>query len=259
MAYRWTRKPPFGTTINRGHPLARGLSASLVFTEGGGLRAWDSRGVSWTLTGDSGSPSWVGGIEGGLSLSFTPASNHRVSAPSALLGVSSTAWSVAWSSKGDNVDYASAFGTQGGSIIYQRPASNLFEFYPGGGTVSVSGQTRWRSYCVTCDGSATTVYADGALMGSTGTTALVWSGAYVGYAPAGTTFSGLIGRCAIWGRVLTAAEARAVTLSPFAVYNPGRAFAAFDAPAAAAGIPIPLAGNGGGLICFPDHRRGLVG
>ncbi len=63
-------KPPYGTQLNRAHPLARGLVGCWLFNEGAGLKASDSSGMGnhgtlTNFTSPSISSGWVGGSSGG--------------------------------------------------------------------------------------------------------------------------------------------------------------------------------------------------
>lgn len=65
--FHWTTKPPLGSQLDRGHPLAAGLASYLLLNEGGGgPRDLANPGGGWTVTG---APPWVSGRPGpGLKL-----------------------------------------------------------------------------------------------------------------------------------------------------------------------------------------------
>ncbi len=71
---RWIQKPPLGTPINWGHPLAQGLVGCWLMNEGGGLYAFDSSGRNnkGALTN---LPLWYPG-KSGTALSFDGSYDH---------------------------------------------------------------------------------------------------------------------------------------------------------------------------------------
>ncbi len=71
---RWSFKPPVGTQINFGHPLANGLSAAYVLNEGGGP-VYEAAGRG-ALGAIAGSPTWNFGSLGQQIGSFTTGSGY---------------------------------------------------------------------------------------------------------------------------------------------------------------------------------------
>lgn len=245
MGYRYTRKPSVNIPAG-GHSLRDGLVAALLFNEQGGGFAFDSRGQRWTLTGTTGAPAWTPGPDG-YALAFTAANAHRVSAPAALPLMSSTAWSIAWQARASNVSFACVLGTASGNIIYQRPSVNSLNFFPGNTTIgSVTGQTSWQSYCLSCTGTTVTAYVNGVSAGTATLSGFSWSAApNIGFVSAGTQFDGTMSRFAFWSRPLSAHEARQACLDPFAIYGRWTAPSAFDV---AAGGFIPAWAQGSSVV-----------
>lgn len=78
-------KPPYGSQLNRSHPLAKGLVGSYIFSEGGGLSVYNSTGnkrSAGVLTDFPAAP-WLTGPHG-RSLLFD-GSNDRITIPESSL------------------------------------------------------------------------------------------------------------------------------------------------------------------------------
>ena len=138
--YHWTQKPPAGSMLDRGHPLARGVTAYWLFNEGGGNQAFDiaGRAADSVFTDNPTThPAWAAGRRGAA---FRADGFHTyadiVDRPAVRL---TTAWTLeAWvrlPATGQTNCYAIAKNDTGGTnqwaIIYGFVA-NTYEFFAAG-------------------------------------------------------------------------------------------------------------------------------
>jgi hypothetical protein len=171
-------KPPFGTPLNKDHPLAQGLVASYLFNENSGRTVYDSSGNENRGTmfgfgaGDTPTSGWVPGPHGGALAFPVPGASIPIMA---LRNYKIGAIVVHIAPRGA---FSGNTGTQkhilsGGvkEFYFSASSSKLVYVLPNGTSLILSDSGVWdsRSYCVAVvsDGQTLSMYVDALIQSST--------------------------------------------------------------------------------------------
>ena len=112
------QKPPLGSRIDTGHPLAQGLVACWLFNEGGGTLVRDITGNGNDATPDTGTPTWTPTTEG-IAVDLDSFGYFVVDASAALLGLCATeSFSLVAINQGGTPDGNSTFLGFNGSLAW---------------------------------------------------------------------------------------------------------------------------------------------
>jgi len=228
-------KPIRGTNLNLSQPLARGLFNAWLFNEGGGNVVYDcAEGRLGSLINNV---TWLP-AKGGVGLRFAGNDDYIQFATNeprcnAAAGFSCATRLMFWQlpgTAGANA-YGPAYQATGGNVwtLYGAPATNTLRAtirdaaaanYTSGslGTIVVG---RWFDVAIVFDGTGLRCYVDGrfitrvasgSVLGGTGLM-LRWG--------LGSTNSpeAVAEHCMFWGRALTDAEARRVTMDPYCMFR----------------------------------------
>lgn len=232
-------KPPYGTPLNRAHPLARGLVGCWLFNEGSGLIANDSSGMGnhGTLTNMSNTltSGWVGGPNGGA-LAFDGV-NDSVNCGNALNDVLSDEITIIGTTKPTTITGNGAFIFKGSDNFYTWLYTvNLTEWVVntsvGNGYVRVStsylSTTKYqtRAFVYSRTQLRWEQYQNGALLIPTasslkwGTITKTASSLQFGIYGASNPLTGFISDVMIWNRALSAQEIAYLYSFPYCMFDP---------------------------------------
>lgn len=247
-----------GLTLDRAHPLSRGLVMWLPMNEGAGERVNDISGNGNHGAWVGSTNSWAGGNVG-RGVNLTGASGGYISVPSSTsLQVSNAMTASIWCNRTTASVNGALFhkGTLGASygdwcLVYDGSYSTFPDFriaYPGSGLIVGSGTrsiNRWTHIAATFDKVSAKLYVDGALVHSLAySTAIAQTatplniGVYydVPYAHAGP-----LAHARLYNRCLDAREIAQLYADPMAgALAPSRAARYYTIPAAPA--PTPATG-----------------
>ena len=232
------RKPPAGTPVNPGHPLARGLVACWPYNDG------LSRVRDLTLNGYDGTPSnlvtQAAGNFGGPALSFVSTGGTYVNCGAAInAAIASAPCSfVVWAnprSLGLNQDlFRNDNGGATVGFLLRVNTGNVLQFYSLPSVTLTQGSTAlaagvWYQFAATFDGGANKVlvYVNGVQdgSGSAGQASLGNSpfsflhGAYFPDISVRESWGGLIDHGAVYNRVLSPADVAWLYREPFAFFQ----------------------------------------
>jgi concanavalin A-like lectin/glucanase superfamily protein len=232
---RWQQKPPRGTQLDRGHPLAQNMVLGLTFNERTGSQVYDAclGAVGNFVVGNSTVPVWVNSGKWGSALSFAGETNGYISIPnSAALAFSGPFTLSCWVyTTAVQADYCPMIDKEGGTSSYYLGINGNADVYFGQNAganeidIPMPSLNAWHHICGVFTGSGLILYYDGIVAGTGGnstapnvTTTALSIGTYV---PAGDdTFNGLIDAPMIWTRALTASEVMSVVANPWQLYAP---------------------------------------
>lgn len=239
------QSPPTGRPLNGGHPLSKGLVASYLLNEGGGLQARDSSGyplVTGTFTpGKLVGTTTYGVKQKGICVSFNGSTSYIPLGTQSQLNLDSTYTVCAWINTNtvaagtkQIVSDSNAAGTlyQWG-IEINRTAAKVTMIFNNtaieratGATTLVAGT--WYHVAGVLSGSSgawtLTIYLNGVVDG-TGTAATAsknaQSGAAIGRLGVGANhlFNGFIKDVKIYNRALSATEVRQIYQNSYQMFN----------------------------------------
>ncbi|HSV28837.1 MAG TPA: LamG-like jellyroll fold domain-containing protein, partial [Candidatus Omnitrophota bacterium] len=237
---RWPFKPPLGTPINWGHPVAAGLRAYVPMLDVPGEAAPMEVLRRVRLTATAAPPSWAHTQQGparrytyagatqradslsgyGIASPLTVAVRFQVTSSPGQRGICGVANSV------DS-------GTPSLLLAYGRTA-NKIDYYTGAyttGAIAV-GLNQWYTAVCAYDGAAWTFYINGHQDG-TRTTALGADRNLFGLGSGfGGTVEGEIAWAALWGRALSRQDAQELTANPYCLLaTPRRLWVVYESPA----------------------------
>lgn len=229
LAPRWTTRPPVGTPIDWGHPLAGGLALALVFAEGAGVPYNLVTGKAGSYTG-SPTPSWGSGPNGWrlacsgtgyVNTGFTPSASYTRA--TIFYSGNCTSSNMMFAGQGSannnfgilrNSDGNTYFAVENGSANYPYCSS-------------VSGE---QSLAMAWDGGATSIagYLNGvaqtltSMGGSTPSSHTAGSEWTVNYESAFGSYGAAGYDCVFgWiGRALSAVEVRSLHQNPWQLFLP---------------------------------------
>ena len=229
----WTPKlikPPLGTPIYKGHPLARGLEAYWLMNEGSGNTVYDLSGNGNTGT-FVGNTHFVPGIHG-PALDFDGSGDY-VSIPAAFSTVSGNVttlvlWAAidAWDSSGFVI-----FGTNTGTAVYWQMDGPNDDVYVQNTAILDCGISGFadgvsRQWALVSDGSAVHIYVDGILLGSAGAGTALSAGSknfclgdWIGGLGSAFEFNGQLDAALFYARGLSASEVADLYPMPFAMFE----------------------------------------
>ena len=237
----YTIKPPPGTQINWGHPLARGLVGCWLFNENGGLRAIDLAGNNHGILTNG--PLWVPG-RNGIALSFDGV-DDEVTFPSvptsAISNVTVSMWvnlaSVSLKGAFIKIGYPGT-GSNGngyavgvGNSDFDTTGNNLIGLFENERWINTGAPigTGWRHITMVIDDFGTPSFYIGAVSKGTfsgGDARAPSSNTYIGGYTSGTPdnrhFNGLIGEGWIWNRFLRPEEIQWLYTDPYAMFEQPR-------------------------------------
>ena len=238
-----TQKPPEGSQVNRGHPLARGLDAYWLMNEGGGRVLRDIAG-NYTGTGRSTSARGVGRYGRHTKFSNAPNDNYDTTYTKALNDFTVLAWfygdstCVATARILDKV-YTTGFwlGRNNTSTSNLWTAGCLQSSLPYGTQVTLS-DNQWHMFGQSRSGTQQTVIGDGQNLATAtvGSTALSPASLSIGgvISGGGTPLTGAISQVIVWSRALVASEYLSLYNNPYAMIAPPAATKFYSYAAAVA-------------------------
>jgi hypothetical protein len=216
------QKPPIGTKLNHGHPLAKRLAGCWLFNEMSGNKVFDYSGQNnhGTITGvaaETATSGWNAGPQGNV-MAFD-GSNDCVVLASTISAAYEMTY-IAWVRK-----LANTVSVMGASGTYKYIAHFFTDanLYCGNGS---SGQvywpfsgfdSTWRMIALTKRGSTLEMYYDSISQGTRSQAALT----DVAYLAFGQTnyFNGSISSIFIYNRALSAAEIAYLTAFPYCMFE----------------------------------------
>jgi len=252
----WTQKPPLGTQIIVGHPLARGLVGCWLFNEGGGLYAFDlsGRNNKGTLTNG---PLWYPGRTG-LSLSFDGADDY-VSIPDLTSYFSTEATLIMWIKLANNIPPVAEetgivyMGNSGFSSHYPYTDGIIYLDVFRNDRVTVGNvgvdKSRWHLLAITNKPGANNwkVYQNGIeIYNTTGEDTIMWTGGAGSIGRSLLSYhclKGLIDEVRIYNRALRPEEIQWLYTGPYAMFEQPRRGKWFYVAPPAGGLSIPVAMN----------------
>lgn len=243
---RWQTKPPIGSQIDSGHPLAQGLTGCWLFNEAGGSVLRDLAGkCNGAITGATWRYSTPGGV-----LSFdgsddvvtltVPPQTFTEGQVSLCMVVNPNSQSNAYMTNGTSNDsnkLAMLFGFQAGAF-------NIFnnEAYPTGvaADTQIAGDVgAWQQIVYASDGARVFGYKSGSKMIDVAANLNVNGGNLVtfcigGAAVASAPFGGLVSGFSVYNRALSPSEVRWLYEEPHAFVQPPVPYRRFVIPSAPA-------------------------
>lgn len=241
-------KPPMGSRLQRGDPLAHGLVAAYCLNEGSGLTAYDGTGRTTQNATLTNGPTW-GNALWGKCLTFD-GSNDYLSCPVAaakintgftlVLDVTATI-ATGGSTSQYPADYGDSDDIFGVTWTHANATYQGAFYMKGGGAypaakwgTAVAGERV--SIAATWDGSTMSAYKNGLLnaTASNSTFGSTSNGLYLGGAPtAGVYWPGNVHAALVYSRPLSAAQIRALAADPFRMFRRRR-------------VPVPVRPRSGG-------------
>lgn len=245
MGLNWT-KPPAGTGIDWGNPLAQGMALLLPFAEGSGPPGDVASGSAWSLAGATGTPSWAA-TPAGAGFSFVAANTQYLAGPRlSALGVLNTEWTVAWSG---------ALGSVSGTNVVidgSNDNNGLILHVDGGGLTIRNGgysfvglgytaDTAWHSYVLSYISGTASLWVDGAPYAPVSAGTIDWTANPARVGASATTptwaYGGTLGYFMAWRRALPAAQAVDACANPWQLFRSPRPLWTLTVPAVAAASP----------------------
>jgi hypothetical protein len=261
--FHYTNKPTRGATVDRSHPLSRGLITALLFNEGTGNTVYDATGSGGDVTGVA-SPTWAAGRDGHTgSISAQLGqyySNTTLPFPSSNLTIVTIARVTTTNNNSSIIGqpvadtqggtgYFNLYYTYGGTIYWRFGSSPDITYTP---PTSFFGT--WHHAAFTSSPTANGLYMDGVLktsggggsrtVGNPGFTLGSWSG-YL--------FGGQISQTLIYNRVLSAAEIAWLNEENYAFMTPPTVRRFYSLPS---GVVVPGSYQGG-LAISPQMQIGI--
>jgi hypothetical protein len=228
-------KPPFGTPLNREHPLAQGLAAMYLMNEGCGDLVHDSCGMNdgkmIAMAPMSPTSGWVPGPHG-VALAF-PGSNEYVQtsipAPSVLTFADGQDWTVIFGMAGlalngptglfaGKLSYGPYFGIGSDGTYFREgePYNSLYRWYftvPSAGLLQIAFTVSGSILTGGCNG----VWFSGQTPHHTYLNMERLAG--VAYIGGGGYFTGLVSSVSIYNRALSAEEIAYLYAFPWCMFN----------------------------------------
>lgn len=231
-------KPPYGSRVNLGHPLARGLVGCWVMNEGSGNKLHDSISSSAGLMNGSG---WAWkAAENGLVMDLGAAStNYALVAKTQSFDAQMANFSCAFTIKRvDDTNHARIFSKGGGAterldLFWNRDSSGnkfAFDYYDSGGTFREDSSVQQITtiepinVVITFNGTNTVFYFDGVKdsVSSNGVNIGATTGdLYIGVFNDASAhpFPGEIEYLWFWNRTLIDKEAYSINSNPYAMFE----------------------------------------
>lgn len=229
-------KPPLGTRLNRGHPLAKGLAACWVMNEGAGVLVSDSSGLTnlaltgatWSRNNGGIGTQIAGGTTNIGTSTFTNIPTATIFSLYTRVAVTSYTSLANIFSFGENVSVTGTVSSRTGDIRGVLQFNNVIYFF--GDNADWATSQSWdvsgalHDIAFTSDGTTLSFYYDGRLMQSTALPAIVPLLATETFLTLGTNHSsGTVGPNAqynhayIYNRALSASEIMQIYLTPYAM------------------------------------------
>lgn len=220
-------KPSFGSKVNPGLSISKGIVGAWLLNEGGGTTAYDSSGVvspkNMTLSG-SPLPTWSVGTYGST-IVFPPTGSNTIGSATLPTGlVLPLSYMVGIRPVVFNTStYYASFGSGSKEYLYTNGASGFA--YANGGSTIITGQVLVAPLqCVVVvtqasDGTGI-LYTNGSVgvSGATGTNAP--ASVNIGNVPGfSLSCNANIDFIIVWNRVLSSTEASILAANPFAPYQ----------------------------------------
>jgi hypothetical protein len=250
-------KPPFGTPIDFGNPLARGLTGAYALNEAGGTSVYDAtgRGNNGTFQG---TPTWGYGQFGPGVL--CDATNEAIRVPGSTINAAEGSVfvlaKVGWAST--STTFANITDTDTSRItlfktnetgkvqLYADGRQSDFTLIPFSANTWVAFGVSWNRsrnlLAVYQNGVALTAATNSGTWGSNATGTYAWYGNR--FATSYTNLNGTIALACSWDRTLSAAQHAAIAAAPFALFlnrdSPYFSNAVASSTSTSVGIPSTL-------------------
>jgi hypothetical protein len=247
------QKPPIGSRLNYGHPLARGLAGCWIFDEMSGDKVFDYSGHSnhgsiAGVSAQSGTSGWNAGPYGGvLALvtdDYVTVKDGAILRPPTEITVIAIVNSASIATAQNIVDHESLTPYYGYLLMLNASKALVNVAYPANGkdvssVTTLASNTRYK-IAFTYDGVNIKIFLDGRLdIATAATGAIAYTATQdltIGKRCTGSTgyFNGSIEQVLIYNRCLTAGEIALHSVSPYCMfYRPFQWLAEGEAPPSA--------------------------